>query len=208
MHRTRWLAAAAWVVSMLAGCSGASHPDALTTLPTDTPAVSVTEVQAAAATPTPPPRATPRNTTVPVTAYATSEPAPTPGDPPPALTLILPDGAAVTARMGGLCWPTLDCVDGPPPLIEEFSLIGADRVIRLRFASEPVPDRVFLALNAAPWIPETDSGADASIEFTLLGETFEWKPDVQPGDYVLGVSAAWATAFRASVSYWIGVSIP
>jgi hypothetical protein len=117
---------------------------------------------------------------------------------PPALTLILPSGEASPATQGTYCW-TGDgaglCADMMwPPQHDTFTPIPLAAPFSFAFAENP-PTTVTISLYRADALYGSDQPSfepldSVDVEVSSSAE-FSWRPEIEPGEYVIVVQAFW-----------------
>jgi len=109
------------------------------------------------------------------------------------------DDGLIQGAPGGYCWDngpggTL-CVDPFEPEFGSPVALPAEEPIRLQL-DKPLPDTVTL------WLSEEVYGDTIVSEDVQVAETLEWSPQVEEGEYILNVDAAWRqgeTTYRFSI---------
>jgi hypothetical protein len=115
---------------------------------------------------------------------------PTPGavSAPPQIRLEA-GGSFVEGYLGGYCWasgtePAI-CVDPLRPVFEQEPALQVGSSIRLQL-DQPLPDKLTLTLRSGGL-----SGNDVVSESVPVKGTMEWRPTVDPGEYILVVAGTW-----------------
>jgi hypothetical protein len=148
----------------------------------------------------------------------TTEPTSNGGDDtptPPVLTLILPSGEAIPATQGTYCWSGDGaglCVDMIwPPLHDTFTPIPLAAQFSFAFAENP-PASVTINLYRAGDLygsvdvdPIFEPLDTVDVEVGADG-AFSWRPQIEPGEYVIMVQAYWPDQGGDSMySFAVGV---
>ncbi len=102
---------------------------------------------------------------------------------------------------GPYCWDSGSgaalCVDPIPPQFDETPTLAAGDGINL-LLDTPLPDSVTLSLSNELF------GDAVASESVPVAEDITWIPQVEPGQYILAVSASWK---QGDVTYWYSISI-
>ena len=111
-------------------------------------------------------------------------------------------GSVVEGFPGGYCWesgagPAL-CVDPILPEFEGEPALQAGESIRLQL-DKPLPDDMTLTLRRDGFF-----GDNVVSESVPVEESVEWRPAVEPGEYILIVSGSWK---QGDASYMFKVGL-
>jgi hypothetical protein len=180
---------------VLVACAGGTNSPTTNPLPTAAPADESTSTPKVDVVPT---EKSPPTDQPPVEAESP------PGDPgePPLIRLVV-DGTPQEGYQGSYCWTDPGagvglCVDKIPPVFDSAYSLPAGQPLRLQL-DVPVPDSVQLSLGEGvfgePLVTQTLAGA----------EMLEWAVQVEPGQYILNVFAAWEQ--QGDVSYLFSISL-
>ena len=111
-------------------------------------------------------------------------------------------GSFVEGYLGGYCWasgkdPAI-CVDPLRPVFEQEPAHQVGASIHLK-VDQPLPDSLTLTLRSGGL-----SGNDVVSESVPVEGSVEWRPAVDPGEYILIVAGKWP---QGDASYMFKVSL-
>jgi hypothetical protein len=108
----------------------------------------------------------------------------------------------VEGYQGGYCWASgtepAVCVDPLRPVFEQEAALQVGQSIHLQL-DQPLPDSLTLTLRSGGL-----SGNDVVSESVPVESSVEWRPAVDPGEYILIVAGKWP---QGDASYMFKVAL-